>query len=215
MPKDTNNAAYTGQLLYVSSCRMFPNRTFPWHMFHELKQQKIENCNVWWWVVILVTDPAPWTEPSGQWVWLLESSSGGVKDWSSRCRSRRYPLCDIAWTPLSEDVSSQRTAPSLWSAALPLQSCMCVAFAITGWVVNRNNNYNCAETARIKLQILPNAAFPFSPSGFTIWISQTVYCYFWAYPSFYFLVFFLFLHFFSCRFRAVDWADLCRLSSVS
>ena len=106
-------------------------------------------------------------------------------------------------------------APSLWTAALPLHSCMCVAFAITGWVVNRNNNYNCAETARIKLQILPNAAFPFSPSGFTIWISQTVHCYFWAYPSFYFLVFFLFLHFFSCRFRAVDWADLCRLSSVS
>ena len=28
------------------------------------------------------------------------------------------------------------------------------------------------------LQILPTAAFPFSPSGFTIWISQTVYCYF-------------------------------------
>jgi len=25
-----------------------------------------------------------------------------------------------------------------------------------------------------------------------------------AYPSFYFLVFFLFLHFFTCRFRAVD-----------
>jgi len=24
-------------------------------------------------------------------------------------------------------------------------------FAITGWVVNKNNNYNCAETARIKL----------------------------------------------------------------
>ena len=56
MPKDTNNAAYTGQLLYVSSCRMFPNRTFPWHMFHELIQQKIKNCNVWWWVVILVRD---------------------------------------------------------------------------------------------------------------------------------------------------------------
>ena len=29
-------------------------------------------------------------------------------------------------------------------------------------------------------------------------------CYFWAYPSLYFLVIFLFLHFFSCRFRAVD-----------
>ena len=28
------------------------------------------------------------------------------------------------------------------------------------------------------LQILPTAAFPFSPPGFTIWISQTVYCYF-------------------------------------
>ena len=28
--------------------------------------------------------------------------------------------------------------------------------------------------------------FLFSPSGFTIWISQTVYCYFWAYSSFYF-----------------------------
>ena len=49
----------------------------------------------------------------------------------------------------------------------------------------------------------PYPAFPFSPSGFTIWISRTVYCYFWAYPSFYFLVF-LFLHIFSCRFRAVD-----------
>ena len=24
----------------------------------------------------------------------------------------------------------------------------------------------------------PYPAFPFSPSGFTIWISQTVYCYF-------------------------------------
>ena len=49
----------------------------------------------------------------------------------------------------------------------------------------------------------PYPAFPFSPSGFTIWISHTVYCYFWAYPSFYFLVY-LFLHIFSCRFRAVD-----------
>jgi len=28
------------------------------------------------------------------------------------------------------------------------------------------------------LQILPTAAVPFSHSGFTIWISQTVYCYF-------------------------------------
>jgi len=28
------------------------------------------------------------------------------------------------------------------------------------------------------LQILPTAPFPFSHSGFTIWISQTVYCYF-------------------------------------
>ena len=45
------------------------------------------------------------------------------------------------------------------------------------------------------LQILPTAPFPFSHSGFTIWISQTVYCYFWAYASFYFLVFLL-LHFF-------------------
>ena len=26
------------------------------------------------------------------------------------------------------------------------------------------------------LQILPTTAFPFSPSGFTIWLSQTVYC---------------------------------------
>jgi len=125
-PKDTNNAAYTGQLLYVSSGRMFPNRTFPWHMFHELIQQKIKNCNVWWWVVTLVTGPAPWTEPSGQSVWLLESSSGGVKDWSSRCQSHRYSWCDIARALLSEDVSSQRTAPSLWSAALPLHSCVCV-----------------------------------------------------------------------------------------
>ena len=32
----------------------------------------------------------------------------------------------------------------------------------------------------------PYPAFPFSPSGFTIWISHTVYCYFLAYPSFYF-----------------------------
>ena len=49
----------------------------------------------------------------------------------------------------------------------------------------------------------PYPAFSFSPSGFTIWISHTVYCYLWAYPSFYFLLF-LFLHIFSCRFRAVD-----------
>jgi len=35
----------------------------------------------------------------------------------------------------------------------------------------------------------------FSSSGFTTWIPQTVYCYFWAYSVVYFLVFFLFLHF--------------------
>ena len=34
-------------------------------------------------------------------------------------------------------------------------------------------------------------------------IERTSCVYFWAHPSFYFLVF-LFLHFFSCRFRAVD-----------
>jgi len=28
------------------------------------------------------------------------------------------------------------------------------------------------------LQILPTAALPFSSSGFTTWIPQTVYCYF-------------------------------------
>jgi len=43
--------------------------------------------------------------------------------------------------------------------------------------------------------ILPTAAYPSSPSGFTIWISQTVYCYFWAYTYFYFLVFFCFYTF--------------------
>ena len=45
--------------------------------------------------------------------------------------------------------------------------------------------------------------FPFSHSGFTIWISQTVYFTSEHIRLFYFLVF-LFLHFFSCRFRAVD-----------
>jgi len=34
-----------------------------------------------------------------------------------------------------------------------------------------------------------------SPLGFTIWITQTVYCYFWAYPSFLLFIFILFLHF--------------------
>ena len=33
------------------------------------------------------------------------------------------------------------------------------------------------------LQILPAAALPFSSSGLTTWIPQTVYCYFWAYTS--------------------------------
>jgi len=60
--------------------------------------------------------------------------------------------------------------------------------------------------------ILPTAALPFSSSGFTTWISQTVYCYFWAYlfSTFSFSVFTLF----SCRFLAVDYADLCWLSSA-
>ena len=52
------------------------------------------------------------------------------------------------------------------------------------------------------LQILPTAALPFSSSGFTTWIPQTVYCYFWAYlfSTFSISVFTLF----SCWFRAVD-----------
>jgi len=39
----------------------------------------------------------------------------------------------------------------------------------------------------IFLQILPTVAFLFS-LGLTTWIPQTIYCYFWAYPFFYFLV---------------------------
>ena len=61
------------------------------------------------------------------------------------------------------------------------------------------------------LQILTIAAFPFS-SGFTTWIPQTVYCYFLAslFSTFSFSV----LTLFSCRFRAADQADSCRLSSA-
>ena len=32
-----------------------------------------------------------------------------------------------------------------------LHVCVCAAFAITGWVVNRNNNFDRAETARVKM----------------------------------------------------------------
>ena len=42
---------------------------------------------------------------------------------------------------------------------------------------------------------LPDLPFLFLFSGFTIWIFQTVYCYFWAYPSLYFSVFFCFYTF--------------------
>jgi len=45
------------------------------------------------------------------------------------------------------------------------------------------------------LQVLPTAAFPLSPSRFTIWISQTVCCYFSAYPSFFTFWFFCFCTF--------------------
>jgi len=44
------------------------------------------------------------------------------------------------------------------------------------------------------LQILPTAAVPFSPSGFTTRIPQIVYCYFSAY-QFLLFSFFLVLHF--------------------
>ena len=50
---------------------------------------------------------------------------------------------------------------------------------------------------------LPYRSLSFFSFRIYYMISQTVYCYFWAYPSFYFLVF-LFLHIFSCRFHAVD-----------
>jgi len=41
----------------------------------------------------------------------------------------------------------------VWNAALLRDSCMCACavFAITGWVVNRNNNFDRAKTAWIKL----------------------------------------------------------------
>jgi len=57
-------------------------------------------------------------------------------------------------------------------------------------------------------------SFPMQPSlslsGLTPRILRTVYRYFWAYPFFYFFCFPLF----SRRFRAVDWADSCRLLSA-
>jgi len=44
------------------------------------------------------------------------------------------------------------------------------------------------------LQILPTAAVPFSISGFTTWIPQTVDCYFWAFlfSTFCFFLFYTF-----------------------
>jgi len=62
------------------------------------------------------------------------------------------------------------------------------------------------------LQILPTAALPFSSAGFTTWIPQTVYC-FLSISVFYFYFFSVFT-LFSCRFRAVDQADSCWLSSA-
>ena len=53
-------------------------------------------------------------------------------------------------------VPSRHMVPnSLWSATLPLHSCLCVcaAFAITGWVVNRKPNSDRAERAQIKLML--------------------------------------------------------------
>ena len=64
--------------------------------------------------------------------------------------------------------------------------------------------YRASRSCLPFLWILPTAAFPLSSSSFTIWISQTVYCYFWAYPSFYFLVFFCFYTFLVVGFLAVD-----------
>jgi len=47
-------------------------------------------------------------------------------------------------------------------------------------------------------------SFPFSHSGFTIWISQTVYTVTSEHIRLFYFLVFLFLHCFSCRFRAVD-----------
>jgi len=63
------------------------------------------------------------------------------------------------------------------------------------------------------LLILPTAALPLSSSGFTTWIRQTVYC-ISEHICFLLCSFFSVFTLFSCRFRAVDQADSCRLSSA-
>ena len=71
------------------------------------------------------------------WVVILKSD----KDRSSRCRSR---WCGVGVRRLPLEL--QFTA-----AFLHVCVCVCAAFAITGWVVNRNNNFDHAETARVKM----------------------------------------------------------------
>ena len=81
----------------VSLTRRFPNRAFPRHRFNtQIRQgiQKFEACNVWCWVVILVTGPAALTvwllsmQCLNTWVVILRTS----ENWSSCYQSRTFPL---------------------------------------------------------------------------------------------------------------------------
>jgi len=83
-------------------------------------------CNVWCWVVITVTAESRLAAVYA----MLNYFSLHLVDWQT----------PVIVLPITQ-MSSWRTAPFLWSAALPLHSCMCVyaVSAITGWVVDRSN----------------------------------------------------------------------------
>jgi len=85
------------------------------------------------WSLALQHEPSGTAHATLILAWVVISTSG--KNCSSFCRSRR------CWVGIFR-------LKCMFAAAFV---CVCVAFVITGWVINRNNNFDRAETARNKL----------------------------------------------------------------
>jgi len=129
------------RLLDVFPARNFPNRTTAQLMFNELILRGLAK------TFKLATFHA--------------ESSSCHRSCCLSCLAAEY-VCNASLLELSSwraVKTSHRAAndAGVWvgvrTFALLLRSCVCVcvAFAITGWVVSRNNNFNRAQTTRIKL----------------------------------------------------------------
>jgi len=168
------------------------------------------------WVYAAVSNPCCPLLSRSEYRWAyMQKGSTCYYNVSQYCQRQTELGLQAARTKIRRFLQRRRFSPNLvgsHSSPVVLTPLAFSSFSHLQWCIGGGVRGYTAYTnlrgffhSRLKSFLFCKSSLP-SLSFFSFrihYMDFPYYCYFWAYPSFYFLVF-LFLHIFSCRFRAVD-----------